>query len=293
MVVYPVEEFLLVGYLVSVLTRRPLLPYFLNTYLDANQRGFTRWLQPRVFRRAKQVIVMSEGMKRLFSARYPDLSCQVLTHSHNISIPDADRLPSPPVHAPVRLVMIGTINATNQDASARILSVIGRGQEFTLAAFTAQRPGELARLGLDESLMHLRRVPYEALITQIMEHDIVLHPHGITGDVSEVELRTIFPTRTIEYLLSCRPILAHVPADSYIGEFYRQHECALVVSQPDPGAIRSALDRLVNDGALRSTLVRNALRAAQAFRADKVALVLRELLRKAANQADRQGGRPA
>ena len=278
MVVYPPEEFLLVGYLVSIITRRPLLPYFHDTYLDARPSRFRRWLQSRVFGRAKQVIVMSEGMKGLFAARYPGLACHVLTHSHNAQIPDPEKYTAPPIHAPVRLLVIGNFNGTNRDAASRILSAIGRRQEYSLTVFTAQRAGELARLGLDESLMHMKRVPYEILIPQIMEHDILLHPLGLTSDVSDAEILTAFPTRTIEYLLSCRPILAHVPADSYIGQFYRQHECALVVSRPDPSAIRSALDQLQNDAALRAALVRNALRAAETFHADRVSQVLRALI---------------
>lgn len=281
LVVYPNEEFLLAGYLVSVLTRRPLLPYFHDTYLDARPSSFRRWLQSRVFRRAKQVIVISEGMKRLFTARYPGLTCHVLIHTHNTPIPDPDQVLVPPVHAPIRLLMIGNLNGTNQDAAARILSAIGKRPEYSLTAFTAQRAGELARLGLDESLMHMKRVPYEILIPQIMEHDILLHPLGLTSEVSDAELLTAFPTRTIEYLLSCRPILAHVPADSYIGQFYRQHECALVVSRPDPDALCSALDQLQHDDVLRTTLVRNALRAVQLFRADRVSQSLRTLMQNA------------
>jgi glycosyltransferase involved in cell wall biosynthesis len=293
LVVYPNDGFLLAGYLVSILARRPLLPYFHNTYLDANQRRLTRWLQPRVFARAGQVVVISEGMKRRFAARYPRLPCHVLTHSHNVDVPDPEKFTNPPIHTPVRLAMLGNINASNLDAAVRVLQAVGTKPGFALTAFTTQPAHQFTRLGLDPSLMHIKGVPYESLISQIMEHDILIHPHGITGGVCDVEQRTIFPTRTIEYLLSCRPIVAHVPADSYIGEFYRQHECALVVSQPDPSAIRSALDLLLNDGVLRSTLVKNALRAAQMFHADRVSLVLRALIRNASHGADevKEGGR--
>jgi glycosyltransferase involved in cell wall biosynthesis len=118
-----------------------------------------------------------------------------------------------------------------------------------------------------------------------MEHDIAFHAHGISASVCDIEQRTIFPTRTIEYLLSCRPIVAHVPADSQIGEFYRLHECALVVSRPDPDALSAALERLQADAVLRATLVRNALRTAQMFRADRVSQILRTLLLKTARLA--------
>ena len=57
-------------------------------------------------------------------------------------------------------------------------------------------------------------------------------PHGFAGPLVPEEYLTIFPTKTIDYLLSQRPILAHMPADSFIAEFYRRHDCALVVDEP-------------------------------------------------------------
>ena len=50
------------------------------------------------------------------------------------------------------------------------------------------------------------------------------------------EFRTIFPTKTIEYLISGRPILAHSPADAFLTKFLVENDCALVVDRPDVDA---------------------------------------------------------
>ena len=64
-VVFPNEEFLLVGYLTALWTGAPLFAYFHNTYVE-NRRGlslrFAQWLQSRVFSKAKHVFVMSDGI---------------------------------------------------------------------------------------------------------------------------------------------------------------------------------------------------------------------------------------
>ena len=86
------------------------------------------------------------------------------------------------------------------------------------------------------------------------------------------------PTRTIEYLLCGRPILAHAPADWYLTRFLKQHDCALLVTEPSVSALLQAVEQLRADQALRARLVRNALRAAKMFDARRVARILRSHL---------------
>ena len=90
------------------------------------------------------------------------------------------------------------------------------------------------------------------------------------------EYRTIFPTKTIEYLISGRPILAHSPADSFLTQFLKENDCALVVDEPDVGMLRAAIERLRSDNELRDRLVRNALRTARMFQAPHVAAEFRK-----------------
>jgi hypothetical protein len=116
------------------------------------------------------------------------------------------------------------------------------------------------------------------LIERIRENDIVLLPHGFYGPVAEEEFVTIFPTRTIEALMSERPILAHVPKDCFFAEFLRSHGCALIVDDPDVVALQDAVDRLSHNPALRLDLVRQALRAARQFQASTVASHLRNVM---------------
>ena len=101
------------------------------------------------------------------------------------------------------------------------------------------------------------------LLRGLGQADILLLPHGFSGSLSQVEYSTIFPTKTIEYLISGRPILAHTPPGAYLTRFLKQHDCALVVETPDPAALAVAIRRLRTDGSLRSRLVRNALAAAR------------------------------
>ena len=101
---------------------------------------------------------------------------------------------------------------------------------------------------------------------------IVLLPHSFVYPArAKDDFLTIFPTKTIEYLISGRPILAHTPADCFLTHFLRENDCALVVEQPDVDALTAAIERLRSDASLRRRLVSNALKAAAQFQACRVA----------------------
>ena len=277
LVVFPKAEFLLAAYLTATWTGAKLFPYFHNLYLENCEgigRPFARWLQDRVFRKAAHVFVISEGMVELYRKRYPGLRCSALLHSFNQDIPTF--APPPPLRSPVQLMLSGNINETCRDATTRVCQAVGRLQDASLTILSATPRVVLERLGiLGDGIRH--ETPRE-LLPRLREADILVLPHGFTGRGSPEEYRTIFPTRTIEYLLSGRPILAHAPSDGYLARFLQEHDCALLVDEPRAEAVVQGIGRLRADGELRSRLVRNALRTAERFRAGRVAATLRARL---------------
>ncbi len=282
LVVYPSEEFLLVGYLTAKLTKARLYPYLHNTFLDQYDRSHARyrlaqWLQSRVFEAAAHIFVMSEGMVELYRERYPEVRCSALRHSFNEDIPEFAS--PPPPATPVRFVISGNVNASCAEAATRVSAAIAQiDSRLTLLSGTPK--GYLKELGLLRAGVHCETVSRDLLLSRLSEADIVILAHGFTGTMSEEEYRTIFPTKTIEYLICGRPILAHTPPGSYLTRFLRTHQCALVVETPDAEAILLAVRRLREDAALRASLVRNALRTAKLFHASVVASELRAILER-------------
>jgi glycosyltransferase involved in cell wall biosynthesis len=279
-VVYPKADFLLAAYLTAAWTGAKLFPYFHNTYVE-NCEGMARrvaaWLQGRVFRAAAHVFVMSEGMVELYRERYPGLRCSALLHSFNEDIPVF--APPPPPASPVRLMLSGNINESCRDATARVCEAVARCDDTSLTILSATPRVVLERLRLlSESVHH--ETPLE-LLPRLRQADILVLPHGLTGGYAPEEYRTIFPTRTIEYLLAGRPILAHLPADCYLARFLRENDCALLVHEARVESVVQGILRLRSDSELRSRLVRNALRAAEPFQAPRIAATLRAHLQGA------------
>src|SRR5262245_61235346 len=239
LVVFPNQEYLLAGYLISLITGAKLFPYFHNTYLEGMvTRGlaytFARWLQSKVFARASHVFVMSEGMMDLYRDRYPAMRCCALVHSFNEDIPTW-KMPSQP-GSPIRFVLSGNINRTCLDAAVRLCSAISQANS-TLTILSGTPKAYLEELGMLREQDRYATVSRDDVLKHLSEAVIVLLPHGFTGDCGEEEFRTIFPTRTIEYLICGRPILAHAPKECFLTRFLRQHECALIVDEPQVEAI--------------------------------------------------------
>lgn len=68
-----------------------------------------------------------------------------------------------------------------------------------------------------------------------------------------------FPTKTMEYLCSNRPILVHSPKESYLTHIAKKEKFAEVVDLPDVEALSHAIIKLLDDTFYQETLINNAL----------------------------------
>jgi len=176
------------------------------------------------------------------------------------------------------LALSGGVNASNEGAVEHIAAAVKALPDVELWIYTRTNEQYLKRLGVEGDAFHLTTVSRDHLIAELQKADILFLPHGFSERESTEEIETIFPTRTIEYLIAGRPILAHVPEKCFIGDFLREHGCALTVTDPNPEALQQAIMQLKTDAALRQQLVQNAVRAAKQFYAPVVAQHLRDVL---------------
>jgi glycosyltransferase involved in cell wall biosynthesis len=283
LVVFPKEDFLLAGYLTAAWTGAKLVPYLHNTYVE-NRTGvslrFGRWLQGRVFARAAHVFVMSEGMVELFRERYPGLACSALPHAFNEALAAAAPPPPAASRTSLRFVISGNVSESCREATVRVCAAIDQLGDASLTVLSGQQSAYLRQLGILRNGTRHETVSRDQVIGRLQEADVVVLAHGFHGAMSAEEYRTIFPTKTIEYLICGRPILAHAPADCYLSRFLAEHDCALLVTEPSIAALLDGIGRLRTDEALRARLVRNAFRAAKAFEAPRVAAILRTELQR-------------
>jgi glycosyltransferase involved in cell wall biosynthesis len=277
--VYPDESYLFAAWYVSRRTNCRLYPYFHNTDLESRWglwRDLAAWLQPRVFRDARHVFVMSAGMMELYRARYPAFTrCSPLVHAYSEAVPD---YAEPAIRDRLQFALSGRINPSCADAARRLCRVAGAYPGASLRFFTGDSQQALEKEGVWGPAAELSWLSRDEFLQGLRQADILLLPHGFRGMFAQVEYDTIFPTRTIEYLISGRPILAHSPPGAFLTRFLKEHDCALVVEEADPQAIHDAIEKLRRDATLRARLVRNALEAARMFHISRVTAHLRKVL---------------
>ncbi len=278
--VFPDEVYLTAALLASKLLRLTFVPYFHNTLVENRvDSRIARWLQRAVFASSPFLLVISEGMQCLYADRYPDIETHVVPHTFPEALgQDAS---CPPVHMPLRLAFSGNVNGACDVAMANLVAAIQGMDNVDCSLYTGSTVAALRRVGVSGPKFSTKELSRRQLLESLRDADVLLLPHGFGAGRSGVEMETIFPTKTIEYLISGRPILAHVQPGTFLSEFLTSHQCAYVVHDPDADALRKALEDLRSDGELRHRLVINALRTAMAFQGDRVAQELRLLLAQA------------
>lgn len=270
--IFPDDFFLYAAYRTSQILNLPLHTWFHNTFLD----NFTGWkkliayyLQPKIFNEAKHKFVMSDGMKEFYAQQYPKVHFETLVHG--FKLPDITYRKLKINKEKLKFVFTGSFNDSCRDASIRLMSYIIQQENYELHLYTGNSEKDLKSAGIEgKNVFYHDFVTLEVLYKLLPRYDIMLLPHGLTGNRTDVEFRTIFPTRTIPYLCSNRPILAHSPSDAYITKFLKRHDCAFIADAPSEVQIAQTIHQIVSNIDRRERVIKNALNCAAQFDVNKV-----------------------
>ena len=156
------------------------------------------------------------------------------------------------------------------DALRRLVHVVdkesrenGDGKNaMQLTLYTSLPAQAMERMGVTGTNVRRDEVKHEDIPRVLSEADVAFLPFSFDPGMRHV-VETSFPSKIAEYLAAGLPILAHAPAYSTVALYCREHECGLVVDQPDEALLRDALVRLSNDAALRERLSAKALETAK------------------------------
>ena len=256
----------------------PFYSYFHNTYSDnaAITDAHASGVQQEIFENSRIIFVMSAGMQQFYEQKYAGHTFSPLVHTFN-QWPNKSADDGRPNTDVCRLVAIGNFNESNLDATRRFIRAIENHPEYELHIYTHVPKWLLKRRGI-----HLDRVRYHHAVspdqvhTELQKYDICILTHGFAGGYGEIEYQTIFPTRSIPFLLSGKPILVHAPKDSFLSTFVRDHGCGILVDQKDETAILRGLESLRNDELIRDQVVLAARKTASQFYGPEVADGLRQ-----------------
>jgi glycosyltransferase involved in cell wall biosynthesis len=245
--------------------RRRFIAYMFDDYgtqykLIPPYQRFASWCDRLVARAADRIIVSNEKLKEEYLCRHA-VEPTVIHNPHSGVY--GNGLDSSFASEDVRIIYTGSVYHVHDDAFTRLVQALAQcRRSISLHLYssvpTIQHP---AFRGSSRVHHHGHVTDDEALITQT-QADILYLPLAFSSPAPDV-VRTALPGKFPEYLASGRPTLVHAPADSFVSCYCREHRCALVVDQPDIGALVTALERLSSDTGLRKELIHAALQRAR------------------------------
>jgi glycosyltransferase involved in cell wall biosynthesis len=220
---------------------------------------------------AKTIIVTNEFLAKDWRKRGAARVTTVRNPAADIEGAPGGRAASPrPAGAALPIVYTGSVYHAQADAFRNLLSALNAsGGEFHLHVFTSQARSTVTGCGLKGP--HVTRHDHVAAaeVPAVLSAAAFLFlPLGFDTGIPGA-IRTASPAKLGDYLRSGRPILAHVPADSFVAHFCRHHDCALVVDRPDAKALADAARALARGGPDVSRMVANAKTAGELFQVGK------------------------
>lgn len=188
-------------------------------------------LYRQVLKEADCVWVISEGYQRL-------LREQMGIEARLLPIPlVGGYVPTPWCRRePSRVVHIGSVNFLYQDALRQVLAVLGRikragGVDIRLSVCTAQGEASVRSLlgseSGDERLEVVNGLNSAEIVQHCRESLGVLLPYSFESGPA-IMVRTSFPTKTTEAMLSGRPIIVYSPAYGSVRETFEARGMGLV-----------------------------------------------------------------
>ncbi|MBK8298823.1 MAG: hypothetical protein IPK91_16430 [Saprospiraceae bacterium] len=265
-----------------------LYSYFHNTLVE-NRSSISKYIgekiQTSVFNASRLVFLMSEGMRTYYQKTYPEWKqkFEVLPHTFN-EYPIRTFSKSFNQNPPYKLVLIGTFNHSNMEATSRLVQLLSQHSDvYQLDIFTSTKKPIFKykwNLDLDKLGVHYKGyVNQEKVDAVLQNYDVCLLTHGFDGAYSDIEYQTIFPTRMLPFLLSGIPILAHIPPDVFLADFIRKYDCAELITSKDTQSILDGLNRITKLADRRQTLIYNAHKTTAYFYGKDVVNSLKEKMK--------------
>jgi len=211
----------------------------------------------RVLEAADQRFAITEFAVDYLQKKH-DLKFELIPHVVDTTNLPAGLRPLPRDCPPVLHFSGGIYPKMNLDAMVRLAEAVSLAQvRPAIDLCTPGLPAPLADRGLTSRYLSRPEV------MQVQSQSTVLYlPQAFHSDRQDM-IRHNFPTKTMDYLCSGRPILVHSPADSYLTFLARREGFGLVVDRPDAQELAAAIDRLVTDSSLQQGLVARALEFAR------------------------------
>lgn len=252
------------GFLASRWTKVRYYPYMFDDYLYQwavpMLRSFARRFEPTLIKGADGIIVPNEFLRDEYRRRHEVEPVVIRNPCGEFESWTEKNAPWPIDKGEIKIVYTGAVYQAHYDAFHNLLAAIQQiGKPgIKVHIYTAQSPADLERENIHGPVAyHPHLLPSQVAEAQ-RNADILFLPLAFNSPIPEV-IKTSAPGKMGEYMASGRPILVHAPSDSFLSWYFKKHECGLVVDRNEPMELSHAIQRIINDPALRQGLGEKAV----------------------------------
>jgi glycosyltransferase involved in cell wall biosynthesis len=253
------------GFIAASRLKIPFVAYLFDDYVYqwlGPYRWFARTVAPFIFRRCAGVIGPNEFICEEYRGRYNVKYALVRNPLDEKELEKPVYSCWPFEEGKITIIYTGAIYHANQDCFRNLVRVLETLPEprIEFHIYTSQTREQLTAQGIHGERVYIHsHVPYAEILEHQRKADILFLPLGFETPIGEV-IRTSAPGKLAEYLASGRPVLAHVPADSFVAYYLEKKQCGLIAGRNDPDDLRDHILRLIRDESLRQTITRNSRR---------------------------------
>ena len=247
---------ILSSYLLSVLTRIPVIYYVHDPYLEARQHKtgialkIAKWLEPKSLRHG-YVIVLYESLRSHYKTKY-GINSTVVRHivTRERSTPNSTNLKK---NDPVTIGFAGMIYGNNSILMKGLGEVCKHMSSVNLRIFTATDSHLIEEIGLYGDRIKIDYFKnYDELLDSLSKCSLLYLPMAFPDEVSLVlpadSLRYVLPTKAIDYLLAGPPILVHCSEDYELSKFFAKHRAGFLLNTNKPEDLKRWIENWVDNG---------------------------------------------
>jgi glycosyltransferase involved in cell wall biosynthesis len=256
------------GYLVSRICAVPFYAYIFDDYLYqfiGAERWIVKLIAPYIFKHSTGIIGPNEFICQEYHQRYGVTTALVRNPCDKTELEKEPFISQSDKKNRIKIVYTGAIYLANFGCFRNLIQSMKLLQEYPieLHIFTSQTPDQLAGEGIQgEKIFIHPHLSYSEVFEHQRNGDILFLPLAFESPIPEI-IRTSAPGKFGEYLASGRPVLAHVPADSFVAYYLEKNQCGLVASENDPSRLKDHILKLINDKEFCRTITQNAYQRAK------------------------------
>jgi glycosyltransferase involved in cell wall biosynthesis len=240
------------GFLVSKIRRLPFYVYIFDDYLYqfiGSERWLVKLIAPYIFKRSTGIIGPNEFICQEYQQRYGVTAALVRNPYDKTELEKEPYIQTYGLKSRIKIIYTGDVYLANFGCFRNLIQAMKLLQEYPLELhiYTTRTPEQLTSEGIqsDKTFIH-SHLPYNEILEEQRKGDILFLPLAFESPIPEI-IRTSAPGKLGEYLASGRPILAHVPENSFVAYYLKENQCGLVASENDPSNLKDQILKLITD----------------------------------------------